>query len=141
LFFGLNKKDKEHNMGTKSLTVILDEENKIMCMYRQSGGYPSGHGKELADFLNGFNICNGISEENEVGKWANGVECLAAQIVAHFKTGIGQFYLVQPGTRDRGETYIYTVYLDEGSNKIMLQVATNEEVLYDGFAQLYNPKD
>jgi hypothetical protein len=141
LFLELNKKDKEHNMGTKSITTVLDETDEIMCMYRQSDGYPSGHGKELADFLNNFKICNGISEENEVGKWANGVGCLAAQIVAHFKTGIGQFYLIQPGTRDCGEEYIYTVYLEEDSNKIMLRVAAEEKVLYNDLAQLYDPKD
>jgi hypothetical protein len=62
-------------------------------MYRQMDGYPDGHGKELGDFLKDMKLCNGFGREQETGKWANGMNCLAAQIVAHFKKEIGQFYL------------------------------------------------
>ena len=50
-------------MGTRSLTFVYEKYgNKqlpIINMYRQMDGYPSGHGAELAEFLNGFNIVNG----------------------------------------------------------------------------------
>lgn len=59
-------------------------------MYRQYDGYPSGHGQELADYLKTFRITNGIS--GDPINTANGMACLAAQIVAHFKGG-GAFKL------------------------------------------------
>ena len=41
-------------MGTRSLTFVYDGEQPIINMYRQFDGYPSGHGQELAEFLNSF---------------------------------------------------------------------------------------
>ena len=40
-------------MGTRSITVVYDEYNDkpVVCMYRQFDGYPSGHGRELAEIL------------------------------------------------------------------------------------------
>lgn len=40
-------------MGTRSLTVFIDEHNdkEIVVMYRQMDGYPEGHGQDLVDFL------------------------------------------------------------------------------------------
>ena len=39
-------------MGTRSLTFVYDEDGrKIINMYRQYDGYPSGHGKDLAESL------------------------------------------------------------------------------------------
>lgn len=95
-------------MGTRSLTVMLDTEGKeIAVLYRQFDGYPEGHGKDLAEFLSGFKVVNGITEF--VPKVANGGNCLAAQVVAHFKKEVGGFYLYPYGTRDVGEEYIYIV--------------------------------
>ena len=50
-------------MGTRSLTYIKDEytDKNIICMYRQYDGYPSGHGLDLAAFLNNFRVVNGLS--------------------------------------------------------------------------------
>ena len=53
-------------MGTRSLTKIYNEENKILItMYRQMDGYPSGHGVELTDFLDGFQVVNGLNVNPE----------------------------------------------------------------------------
>ena len=41
-------------MGTRSLTFVYEGEKPIVNMYRQFDGYPSGHGAELAEFLNSF---------------------------------------------------------------------------------------
>jgi hypothetical protein len=96
-------------MGTRSLTVVVDGASgkEICVLYRQSDGYPSGHGAQLKEFLNGFEICNGISERKP--KLANGAGCLAAQIVAHFKSEVGNFYLHPAGARDLWEDYTYIV--------------------------------
>lgn len=89
-------------VGTRSITVVHDEDiGKLVAMYRQFDGYPEGHGRELLNFLSEFKIVNGIPLEamlkgREMLKVANGMGCLAAQIVAHFKDehGIGGIYLV-----------------------------------------------
>lgn len=108
-------------MGTRSLTVMRDtwnrdEPEEVVVMYRQMDGYPTGHGRDLANFLNGMVVGNGISM-NGPKKFANGMGCLAAQIIAHFKneSGVGGIYLHPAGTRDAGEEFIY--YVDAGHDE------------------------
>lgn len=99
-------------MGTRSLTVFVnkwdDDEEEICVMYRQFDGYPEGHGKELCELLSKGKMVNGISMGDNSFVF-NGMGCLAAQVVAHFKEDAGGFYLHAAGTRDCGEEYIYTV--------------------------------
>jgi hypothetical protein len=78
-------------MGTRSLTYVYSDKTPVVCMYRQFDGYPSGHGAELSEFLNGFEIVNGFAAVKP--KLANSMGCLAAQMIAHFKVGVGGFYL------------------------------------------------
>jgi hypothetical protein len=99
-------------MGTRSLTFVYDNETPVVCMYRQYDGYMSGHGKELSKFLNSFAaITNGIAL-GETRKTANGMGCLAAQMIANFKTEAGGFYLYPTNTKDAGQDYTYHVYED-----------------------------
>ena len=95
-------------MGTRSLTVFGKGVDEIVVMYRQMDGYPTGHGQELAEFLDGFTVVNGYSFADN-RKIANGLNCLAAQVIAHFKNGVGGFYLYPANTRDCWEEYIYIV--------------------------------
>ena len=101
-------------MGTRSLTVINNEwdDSEICVLYRQSDGYPEGHGIDLLNFLKNMNIVNGISI-GESRRISNGMDCLAAQVVAHFKTGPGDFYLHSAGSRDMCEQFIYTIYVKD----------------------------
>ena len=100
-------------MGTRSLTFVHDtDEAVLVCMYRQFDGYPEGHGSELASFLAPFRIVNGIPMNAEPSKLANGMGCLAAQMIAHFKTDAGGYYLYPANTSDVGEEYVYHVYDD-----------------------------
>lgn len=96
-------------MGTRALTVVQEDGKDVIVMYRQFDGYLDGHGRELAEFLKGVKIGNGIFGDKEMGSFANGLGCLAAQIVAHFKTEVGGFYLYPSGTRDCGEEFTYIV--------------------------------
>ncbi len=106
----MSRKRGAKTMGTRSLTIVLDEDGHEICvLYRQHDGYPTGHGADLKEFLQGFRIVNGYGSEKVV-KMANGMGCLAAQITSHFKKEIGGFYLFPSGTRDCGEEYIYTIY-------------------------------
>lgn len=107
-------------MGTRCLTVIYNDNNKeIAVLYRQYDGYPAGHGAELNEFLEGMKIVDGLS--GDTTKVANGMECLAAQIVAYFKTGPGGFYLCPAGTRDTGEEYIYHIKNGNGMPKVTIE--------------------
>jgi len=99
-------------MGTRSLTYVYDEQGeKILNLYRQFDGYPTGHGQELAEFLNKGRMVNGLElDKNEL--LFNGAGCLAAQLVANFKTDAGGFYLYPTSVEDCGQDYEYHVYTD-----------------------------
>lgn len=99
-------------MGTRSLTFVYDAKQAVLCMYRQFDGYPSGHGAELAEFLGQFEaITNGI-RVGETRKTANGMGCLGAQLVGHFKTEVGGIYLYPTNSKDCGQEYEYHIYED-----------------------------
>ena len=77
-------------------------------MYRQFDGYPTGHGAELAEFLNGGELVNGLGVERDQLQF-NGMGCLAASMIAHFKQTPGGFYIHPTDVRDCGQDYEYHV--------------------------------
>ena len=101
-------------MGTRSLTYVFSsnpEPTPIVCMYRQYDGYMAGHGLELAEFLSSMKVVNGLG--GDTTKVANGMGCLAAQMVDHFKQEPGQFYLESTELgQNLGQEYEYHVYKD-----------------------------
>ena len=101
-------------MGTRSLTFIHDGAavKPFFNMYRQYDGYPSGHGKELFDFLKDIKIVNGIPGGEQTQRLANGPCCLAAQLVSHFKDGAGNIYICPVSSVDCGQEYQYHVHAD-----------------------------
>lgn len=99
-------------MGTRCLTFVYDHDKPIINLYRQFDGYPSGHGLELARFLLPIKLINGIGV-NDTENVANGMGCLAAQIVSHFKTEVGGFYLYPIDETDAWQDYEYHVYEDK----------------------------
>lgn len=110
-------------MGTRSLTFVYDERNNpIINLYRQYDGYPSGHGAELAEFLAGKKIVNGLSGDTSMV--FNGMGCLAASLVAHFKDAAGGFYLHNVGETDLWQDYEYHVY----ANKIVVKNYNGNEI-------------
>lgn len=97
-------------MGTRSLTVVKDEDgNKIIEMYKQYDGYMEGLGQELLDFINSGTVVNGISV-GETKLVFNGMSCLAAQLVSHFKEGPGGIYLHTPTTDYINKKKYYEMY-------------------------------
>ena len=120
-------------MGTRSLTTFKEDHTneEIVVLYRQYDGYPEGHGIDLFRFLNKMSMVNGIKPQ-EKRKISNGMSCLAAQMIAYFKDEPGGFYLYRADTRDVGEEYVYTIYVnhndDDNKNKIMVKV---EKTSYD----------
>ncbi len=118
-------------MGTRCLTILNDKDKEIAVLYRQSDGYPDGHGKDLAEFLKDRILINGIQDYSV--RAANGESCLAAQIVANFKDEIGGFYLHPAGTRDVGEDYIYDVKCALGE-EAKIKVEAHGEDIFSGTA-------
>ncbi len=103
-------------MGTRSLVTFIDEwDGKEICaVYRQYDGSPDGRGYELADFLEGYTIGNGIQygvDDQPDVKYANGMRELAALWIMHEKSQnlSGNVYLHRPDTRNVGEEWIYEV--------------------------------
>ena len=106
-------------MGTRSNTLVIGKydvdgegtkDTQILNMYRQHDGYPEGHGAELLAFLEPIQIVNGFTMN--VPNQANGEGCLAAQMIAHFKSGPGGFYIEPPilgGTFENDFTYAVVV--------------------------------
>lgn len=128
-------------MGTRALTFVYDGEKPIVNLYRQYDGYPTGHGAELAQFLSEFHITNGISS-GETRRTANGMGCLAAQVVAHFKDSVGGFYIHSVDATECGQDYEYHVYqkdkelrvrvTDRGCNMFGLTMSDTNEGIFDG---------
>ena len=99
-------------MGTRSLTFIYNEHNEaILNLYRQYDGYITGHGAELAEFFAGKTLVNGFGKEST--DLANGMGCLAASLVAHFKETVGGFYIHSVTDTQCGQDYEYHVYEDK----------------------------
>lgn len=105
-------------MGTRSLTAFIikgREEIEIATMYRQFDGDPKWHGVELAELISG--------EE----KLYNGIGCIAAQVIAHFKPIKSGIYLEPPGARGVGESYLYKVYTNDKGQLMMLCYNVDKE--------------
>ncbi len=116
-------------MGTRSLTFVYDGEKPIINMYRQFDGYPEGHGQELAEFLLSGEMVNGYSSKTE--KQFNGMGCLAAQMIAEFKNGVGGFYIHAVTDTDCWQDYEYHVYADK------VVIKDPSEVIFSGtYAEL-----
>ena len=98
-------------MGTRSLTFVYDGDVPVINIYRQYDGYPSGHGHELAQFLDSKTLVNGYGEQNSVE--ANGMGCLAAQLIVQLKHGVGGIYIYPVSSTDCFQEYEYHVYEDK----------------------------
>lgn len=116
-------------MGTSAkVTFVAETENKrggrirevgdpetrqkaLSASYLQCDGYPSGWGADLAEFLNGIEMVNGLgATPYAVGERANGAGCLAAQWIAKAKTKVGGVYMVPVDDPNGWETdYAYRV--------------------------------
>ena len=98
-------------MGTRSLTFVYDGDVPVINIYRQFDGYPSGHGHELAQFLDSKTLVNGYGEQNSFE--ANGMGCLAAQLIVQLKHGVGGIYIYPVSSTDCFQDYEYHVYEDK----------------------------
>jgi len=139
-------------MGTRSLTFVYDSykarngrtyHRPIINLYRQYDGYPQGHGAEIVEFLKQFTMTNGMGAGMPSSRTANGMGCLAAQLVSNFKgSDAGQFYLHPVTAKDCGQDYEYHIYsngptfrvkvINKGCNMFGLTTSDTNEVIFDG---------
>ena len=111
-------------MGTRSLTFVYDGNVPVINIYRQFDGYPSGHGHELAQFLNSKILVNGYGEQNSAE--ANGMGCLAAQLIVQLKHGVGGIYIYPVASTHCFQDYEYHVY----ENNVIVKDPT--AVIFEG---------
>ena len=111
-------------MSTRSLVRFVKREEGVsfsehperveVQVYKHYDGYPSGHPVDLAKFLKDFKVVNGVPFGVDNNRIASGLDCLAAQYVAAFKTGPGDVYIENPDTQHGDIEYITYVWGDYG---------------------------
>jgi len=106
-------------MGTRSTYRIIQEDitgkkvkksklTELCLIYFQYDGYPSGHPSETAEWLASGRVVNGYGMTDELQ--FNGAGCLAAQMIAKFKEGVGNVYIHALSTRgENWEDYLYDI--------------------------------
>jgi hypothetical protein len=113
-------------MGTRSTYRVIEEwkddatgktgQNKLLLMYRQFDGYPSGHPLETAEWLASGQVVNGLRMD-EKRLVFNGAGCLAAQLVAKYKTEAGGTYIHPISHRGQcWENYLYDIIVKEDAS-------------------------
>lgn len=116
-------------MGTRSLTVVKskwnadDEWATNATIYRHWDGHPESHGKDIAMFLDGLHLVNGIGQKMPE-RYANGVGRLAAQLVCFLQEGGHDPDLMSSGAVC-GQEYEYHLLCN--SQKLTIEMA-----VYDG---------
>ena len=130
-------------MGTRCLTFVYEGDTPVINLYREYDGYPEGHGAELALLLTRGELINGLTDRNQVA--FNGMGCLAAQVVAHFKQSVGGFYIHSVEEKECGQDYEYHVYereqqlmvrvVNRGCNMFGLTMDETNDVIFEGTAR------
>ena len=135
-------------MGTRSLTRIIPRQEGLaynkahyrselafVNIYQQYDGYPEYMAVEYAKWLKGIRIGNGISASTifQLGEFANGVGCFAAQFIKHFKDRPGGLYLSAIDDDYGWAEYVYTLFPKEGEETYMaIYDIYDKEVIFVG---------
>jgi hypothetical protein len=112
-------------MGTRSTIHVKEGKKTLLSMYIQYDGYLEGVGGQLYEFLAGRNVVNGYTLDNT--RDFNGERCLAAQLVAYFKKGIGGHYITD--SKDRQE-YNYFIEIDNQQIKLRVTDWGNKKIFH-----------
>lgn len=114
-------------MGTRSLTTIRsrwsdkDEYQTHAHIYVHWDGYPSGHGANLAEFLDGMTIVNGIGSKMP-DRYANGPGRFASQLVAYLQEKGSNPDLMPHTVEECGQEYHYLIDVDNFTGPITVTV-------------------
>lgn len=114
-------------MSTRSTYRVIETgkyegknwKNRLVLVYVQCDGYPSGHPVETAQWLASGTVVNGLGLNEDNKLVFNGASCLAAQLVARLKDGAGGTYIYPVGHRGKcGEDYVYDIIIDSETKEI-----------------------
>jgi hypothetical protein len=111
----------DNNMTT--LTTIFDEDETVLaCLYGEPFGQKKteNYKSQLISFLKKFKI-GGIRTTEE--KYADDMSCLAAQLVAHFKTKPGGFYL---SPIDSYADCYYDVHYSDSQKSLYIEIRNKD---------------
>jgi len=142
-------------MGTKALVIVNDkslydetlpyEKNNpiVASMYCQYDGYLQGVGVQLSEFLKDMTIVNGLSNNDK--NVSNGMGCLAAQLISHFKKEAGGFYLtpiydLQDILNIKSDIWVDWVYVIDKNNISVYSLDLEEGTGEDEHKEVFNKK-
>lgn len=117
-------------MSTHATIVIKDHNRTLVSFYQHSDGYLESLGKDIAHFLDGMVVVNGIT--NTTKKTANGMGCLAAQLCSYLKHEVGGLYIIPEC--HRVEDYSYII----GYNFISVRDMEDELLFYGTWEEYVN---
>ncbi len=110
-------------MGTRSITHIHESnksDERIVCsFFRHSDGYPDGHGKDLAGWLDGKKLVNSIGEGFVEGRDFNRAGTMAVPLMQHIQTLSG-CEVISTGDTEYGEEWIYDIYFRDDVFVVMV---------------------
>jgi len=82
-------------MGMTAIVKFYEDTECIVSVQHHFDGYLDGVGLQLVNFLENISIINGIGpDQNILYKYANGIDCLAAQYIKGKKSKVGNIYIV-----------------------------------------------
>ena len=114
-------------MGTHALIKIKDSENNLITrIFVQWDGYPNGVGKQIQDAVGHLTVVNGW---NDADTQANGMECLAATLVAAMKNCTGNVYIVGSSTKWYSD---YDYVLTEKEGVVQVSCKSDKRPIYKG---------
>ena len=139
-------------MATRAIIRVVEREEGVTFsehqedyhtqLYHHFDGYPEGLGVTLANYLNDISVVNGVSGDSHQ---ANGLGCLATQLVVHLKTGDeadwdlkgkpGNVYIDKAGAKRDWIDYIYYVWATEGKDVWISIFDYNDECIFVGTSQ------
>ena len=125
-------------MSTRGTITFVNNGVELVRLYNHWDSYPSGLGKDIAEWLGSKRIGNGIGCDADAN-FANGAGCLVAQFIRDFKNGAGGLYVVPMDFRDEDYNYRIEIDYDDGATRscnevVKIKVTTwgNEDPVFNG---------
>lgn len=111
-------------MGTRSTYRVIQQwtdrdtarinNQNLVLLYAQYDGYPTGHPLDTAKWLASGKVVNGLGPTDPQVLLFNGAGCLAAQLIAKYKGGVGGHYIYPMNQRGQcGEDYLYDIIVKD----------------------------
>lgn len=121
-------------MGTRSITHVYEMPHLggklVGSFYRQYDSYPSGHGKELVDFLINVKLTNGwtMRKDYSDADYYNRSGRMIIDLMSSF--GGDNVELIMTEDSDT-EEYTYFVTYDETKDQFKLKIKDFSDIIFD----------